>query len=70
MAYGDAGTGLVGAVIAIGIVAPTAARMGGCNSIPAVSCREFRRIEEETGDLRDDRGVFALLALVAGTVMK
>jgi len=65
------GLGLVGAVIAIGIVAPTAARMGRLQLDPRGELPEsFAGLRKRQAIFATIAGVFALLALVAGTVMK
>ena len=65
------GLGLVGAVIAIGIVAPTAARMGRLQLDPRGELPEsFAGLRRRQAIFATIAGVFALLALVAGTVMK
>ncbi|HEV8400633.1 MAG TPA: hypothetical protein VGQ18_12460 [Gemmatimonadales bacterium] len=65
------GLGLVGAVIAIGIVTPTAARMGRLQLDPRGEMPEaFAGLRKRQAIFATIAGVFALLALVAGTVMK
>jgi hypothetical protein len=63
--------GLIGAVIAIGIVTPTAARMGRLELDPRGEMPErFAGLRRRQVIFATVAGVFALLALVAGTVMK
>jgi hypothetical protein len=65
------GLGLVGAVIAIGIVTPTAARMGRLELDPRGELPEsFAGLRKRQAIFATIAGVFALLALLAGTVMK
>ena len=65
------GLGLVGVVLAIGIVAPTAARMGRLQLDPRGELPEsFAGLRKRQAIFATIAGVFALLALVAGTVMK
>jgi len=63
--------GLIGAVIAIGIVTPTAARMGRLELDPRGELPEsFAGLRKRQVVFATVAGVFALLALLAGTVMK
>jgi hypothetical protein len=65
------GLGLIGAVIAIGIVTPTAARMGRLQLDPRGELPEsFAGLRKRQAIFATAAGVFALLALLAGTVMK
>jgi len=65
------GLGLVGAIIAIGIVTPTAARMGRLELDPRGELPEsFSGLRKRQAVFATVAGVFALLALLAGTVMK
>jgi hypothetical protein len=65
------GLGLIGAVIAIGIVTPTAARMGRLQLDPRGELPEsFAGLRKRQAIFATIAGVFALLALLAGTVMK
>jgi len=65
------GLGLVGAVIAIGIVTPTAARMGRLQLDPRGEMPEsFAGLRKRQAIFATIAGIFALLALLAGTVMK
>ena len=63
--------GLIGAVIAIGIVTPTAARMGRLALDPRGELPEaFAGLRRRQVIFATIAGVFALLALVAGTVLR
>jgi hypothetical protein len=65
------GLGLVGAIIAIGIVTPTAARMGRLELDPRGELPEsFAGLRKRQAIFATVAGVFALLALLAGTVMR
>jgi uncharacterized membrane protein YidH (DUF202 family) len=63
--------GLVGAIVAIGIVTPTAARMGRLEVDPRGELPEsFAGLRKRQSVFATVAGVFALLALLAGTVMR
>ncbi len=63
--------GLIGAVIAIVIVTPTAARMGRLEIDPRGELPEsFAGLRRRQAIFATAAGVFALLALLAGTVMR
>ena len=63
--------GFIGAIIAIGIVTPTAARMGRLQLDPRGELPEsFAGLRKRQAIFATAAGVFALLALVAGTVMR
>jgi hypothetical protein len=65
------GLGLVGALIAIGIVAPTAARMGRLQLDPRGEMPEaFAGLRKRQAIFATIAGAFALLALLSGTVMR
>ncbi len=65
------GLGLVGALIAIGIVTPTAARLGRLELDPRGELPEsFAALRKKQAIFATSAGVFAMLALLAGTVMK
>ena len=65
------GLGLIGVIIAIGIVTPTAARMGRLQLDPRGELPEsFAGLRKRQAIFATVAGVFALLALLAGTVMK
>jgi len=65
------GLGLVGAIVAIGIVTPTAARMGRLELDPRGELPEsFAGLRKRQVIFATVAGVFALLALLAGTVMR
>lgn len=65
------GLGLVGAIIAIGVVTPTAARMGRLELDPRGELPEsFAALRRRQVVFATAAGVFALLALLASTVMK
>lgn len=63
--------GLIGAIIAIGVVTPTAARMGRLELDPRGELPEsFAGLRKRQAIFATAAGVFALLALLAGTVMR
>ena len=63
--------GFIGAIIAIGVVTPTAARMGRLELDPRGELPEsFAGLRKRQAIFATAAGVFALLALVAGTVMR
>lgn len=63
--------GLVGAIIAIGVVTPTAARMGRLQLDPRGELPEsFAGLRKRQAIFATAAGTFALLALLAGTVMR
>jgi len=63
--------GLIGAIIAIGVVTPTAARMGRLQLDPRGELPEsFAGLRKRQAIFATAAGVFALLALLAGTVLK
>jgi len=65
------GLGLVGAIVAIGIVTPTAARMGRLELDPRGELPEaFAGLRRRQVVFATVAGVFALLALIAGTVLR
>jgi len=65
------GLGLIGAIIAIGIVTPTAARMGRLELDPRGELPEsFAGLRKRQAIFATAAGVFALLALLSGTVMR
>ena len=65
------GLGLIGAIIAIGIVTPTAARMGRLQVDPRGEMPEsFAGLRKRQAIFATIAGVFALLALLAGTVLR
>jgi hypothetical protein len=65
------GLGLLGAVVAIGIVTPTAARMGRLEVDPRGELPEsFAGLRKRQAVFATLAGIFALLALLAGTVMR
>jgi len=65
------GLGLIGAIIAIGIVTPTAARMGRLQIDPRGEMPEsFAGLRKRQSIFATIAGVFALLALLAGTVLR
>jgi hypothetical protein len=65
------GLGLIGAIIAIGIVTPTAARMGRLELDPRGELPEsFAGLRKRQVIFATVAGIFALLALLAGTVMR
>jgi hypothetical protein len=65
------GLGLLGAILAIGVVTPTAARLGRLELDPRGELPEsFAGLRKRQVVFATMAGVFALLALVAGTVMR
>ena len=63
--------GLLGALIAIGVVTPTAARLGRLELDPRGEMPEaFAGLRKRQAVFATVAGVFALLALLAGTVMR
>ncbi|MGH2670897.1 MAG: hypothetical protein ACRDH5_17595 [bacterium] len=65
------GLGLVGAILAIGVVTPTAARMGRLELDPRGELPEsFAGLRKRQAIFATAAGVFSLLALLAGTVMR
>lgn len=65
------GLGLVGAIVAIGVVTPTAARMGRLELDPRGDLPEsFFGLRKRQVIFATLAGAFALLALLAGTVMR
>ena len=63
--------GLIGALIAIGVVTPTAARMGRLELDPRGELPEsFAALRKRQAIFATAAGVFALLSLLAGTVMR
>ena len=65
------GLGLIGAIIAIGIVTPTAARLGRLQLDPRGELPEsFSGLRKRQAIFATIAGAFALLALLAGTVMR
>ena len=65
------GLGLLGAIVAIGIVTPTAARMGRLELDPRGELPEsFAGLRKRQVIFATVAGVFALLALLAGTVLR
>jgi hypothetical protein len=65
------GLGLVGAIIAIGIVTPTAARLGRLELDPRGELPEsFAGLRKRQVIFATIAGAFALLSLLAGTVMR
>jgi len=65
------GLGLIGAIIAIGIVTPTAARLGRLELDPRGELPEsFSGLRKRQAIFATIAGAFALLALLAGTVMR
>ena len=65
------GLGLIGAIIAIGIVTPTAARMGRLELDPRGELPEsFAGLRKRQVIFATIAGVFAILALLAGTVLR
>jgi len=63
--------GLIGALIAIGVVTPTAARMGRLELDPRGELPEaFVSLRRRQAIFATMAGVFALLALMAGTVFR
>ncbi|HEV8266433.1 MAG TPA: hypothetical protein VGQ06_15910 [Gemmatimonadales bacterium] len=65
------GLGLVGAIVAIAIVTPTAARLGRLELDPRGELPEaFAGLRRRQAIFATTAGVFALSALLAGTVMR
>jgi hypothetical protein len=65
------GLGLLGAILAIGVVTPTAARLGRLELDPRGELPEsFAALRKRQAIFATMAGVFALLALLAGTVMR
>ncbi|HEY3219788.1 MAG TPA: hypothetical protein VGJ80_03580 [Gemmatimonadales bacterium] len=65
------GLGLVGAIVAIGIVTPTAARLGRLELDPRGELPErFAGLRRRQAIFATIAGIFALLALLAGTVFR
>ncbi len=65
------GLGLLGAIVAIGIVTPTAARMGRLELDPRGELPEaFAGLRRRQVTFATLAGILALLALIAGTVFK
>jgi hypothetical protein len=65
------GLGLIGAIIAIGIVTPTAARMGRLELDPRGELPEsFAGLRKRQVIFATLAGIFALLALLAGTALR
>jgi putative copper export protein len=65
------GLGLVGALIAIGVVTPTAARMGRLELDPRGELPEsFAGLRKRQVIFATAAGAFALLSLLTGTVMR
>jgi len=65
------GLGLIGAIIAIGIVTPTAARMGRLELDPRGELPEsFSGLRKRQVIFATLAGIFALLALLAGTALR
>jgi hypothetical protein len=65
------GLGLVGAIVAIGIVTPTAARLGRLELDPRGDLPEsFAGLRKRQATFATVAGVFALLALLSGTVFR
>lgn len=65
------GLGLLGSIIAIGVVTPTAARMGRLELDPRGELPEsFAGLRKRQVIFATAAGVFALAALLAGTVMR
>jgi len=63
--------GLLGALIAIGVVTPTAARLGRLELDPRGEMPEsFAGLRKRQAVFATVAGIFALLALLAGTVMR
>ena len=63
--------GLIGAIIAIGVVTPTAARLGRLQLDPRGELPEsFAGLRKRQAIFATIAGVFALLALLSGTVMR
>jgi hypothetical protein len=65
------GLGLLGAIVAIAIVTPTAARMGRLELDPRGELPEsFAGLRRRQAIFATIAGIFALLALLAGTVFR
>ena len=65
------GLGLLGAIVAIGIVTPTAARLGRLELDPRGDLPEsFSGLRKRQAIFATVAGVFALLALLSGTVFR
>jgi putative copper export protein len=65
------GLGLLGAIVAIGIVTPTAARLGRLELDPRGDLPEsFGALRKRQAIFATVAGVFALLALLSGTVFR
>jgi hypothetical protein len=65
------GLGLVGAILAIGVVTPTAARMGRLELDPRGELPEtFAGLRKRQAVFATLAGIFAMLALLAGTVLR
>ena len=65
------GLGLLGAIVAIGIVTPTAARLGRLELDPRGELPEsFAGLRRRQAIFATLAGIFALLALLAGTVFR
>ena len=65
------GLGLIGAIIAIGVVTPTAARMARLQLDPRGEMPEaFAGLRKRQAIFATIAGIFALLALLTGTVMR
>jgi hypothetical protein len=65
------GLGLLGAIVAIGIVTPTAARLGRLELDPRGDLPEsFAGLRKRQATFATVAGVFALLALLSGTVFR
>jgi uncharacterized membrane protein YidH (DUF202 family) len=63
--------GLLGAIVAIGIVMPTAARLGRLELDPRGELPEsFAGLRKRQAIFATVAGVFALLAIIAGTLFK
>lgn len=65
------GLGLLGAIVAIGIVTPTAARLGRLELDPRGDLPEaFAALRRRQAIFATVAGVFAILALVSGTIFR
>ena len=65
------GLGLIGAIVAIGVVTPTAARMARLQLDPRGELPEsFAGLRKRQAIFATVAGVFALLSLLTGTVMR
>jgi hypothetical protein len=65
------GLGLLGAIVAIGIVTPTAARLGRLELEPGGELPEgFAALRRRQAIFATIAGVFALLALISGTLFR